>query len=306
MQVRVANAPESYGACELTVGRHPDVPSATDVLDRVTTAGYAGIDLGPLGYLGSGPQLAQRLLLRGLRLAGGYLQLPFSQTERLEAELPSLDRLLDVFEVVAPDADGPFRPKPTLADRGSDERQAAPGRAQRIRSLGLDDDGWQRLSTGVARAVERCRARGFEPTFHHSTATYVEAPWEIERLLETTDVGLCLDTGHLLVSDGDPVAAVRDWGDRINHVHLKDARQRVIDDIVAEAGALEEVWTRQAFCPLGEGDLDVDGVLDGLRAIDYTGWLVVEQDHVPDAATTPDQVAEQQIANRRFLRARGL
>ena len=55
-------------------------------------------------------------------------------------------------------------------------------------------------------------------------ATYIEAQWEIERLLEISDVGLCLDTGHLLLGRGDPVTAVRDWGARINQVHLKDAK----------------------------------------------------------------------------------
>ena len=54
------------------------------------------------------------------------------------------------------------------------------------------------------RAADLARTRGFEPTFHHHTATFVEAPWEIERLLELTDVGLLLDT-----VDGYGLASVR-------------------------------------------------------------------------------------------------
>ena len=52
--IAVANAPVSYGAFELTVGHEPDVPDGVTVLDQVAAAGYAGIDLGPVGYLGSG------------------------------------------------------------------------------------------------------------------------------------------------------------------------------------------------------------------------------------------------------------
>ena len=49
--IAVANAPVSYGAFELTVGHDPDVPDGITVLDQVAAAGYAGIDLGPVGYL---------------------------------------------------------------------------------------------------------------------------------------------------------------------------------------------------------------------------------------------------------------
>src|SRR5213075_1319112 len=50
----VANAPVSYGAFELTVGIDPNVPDGVQVLDEVAAAGYGGIDLGPVGYLGNG------------------------------------------------------------------------------------------------------------------------------------------------------------------------------------------------------------------------------------------------------------
>src|SRR6202020_1130962 len=103
--------------------------------------------------------------------------------------------------------------------------------------------------------VRRCRERGYEPTFHHETATYVEAPWEIERLLDVSDVGLCLDTGHLLLGRGDPVAAITAWGERINQLHLKDARIETLEQIVAEGAPVTEIWRRRAFRPLGEGDI---------------------------------------------------
>jgi inosose dehydratase len=306
MNVKVANAPVSYGAFEITVGRYPNVPDANDILDFVAEAGYVGIDLGPLGYLGEGPELAERLSSRKLRLAGAYLQLPFSEPDRFTGMLPHLERLLDILDAAGPDGDATFRPKPTLADAGGPRRDAAPGKGQQDRTLGLDDQSWKHLAEGVTYAVSRCRERGYEPTFHHHTATYVEAPWEIERLLDTTDVGVCLDTGHLLISDGDPVSAVRDWGSRINHVHIKDARRSVIDGIVDDASPLEEIWIRQAFCPLGQGDVDVDAVLQGLRDRNFEGWLVVEQDQIPDQAVSKEEVAAQQVANREYLRARGV
>lgn len=306
-QVQVANAPCSYGAFEITVGVDPLVPAPLAVLDAIQQAGYAGTDLGPLGYLGAGRELADRLAARGLRLAGGYLEMPYSRPELMGNAMRELEALLDVFDAVTSSSsqDGVYPPRPTLADAGSDERRAAPGRAQKDRQLGLRPDGWAHLAEGVTRAVEACRARGYEPTFHHHAATYIEAPWEIEELLNRTEVGLCLDTGHLLLAGGDPVQGLADWGERINHLHIKDARLKVIEGIVKERAPVEEVWRRGAFCPLGQGDLDIDEVLARLKARPYRGWLVVEQDTIPNPARPSDEPAWDQARNREFLRTRG-
>lgn len=298
----VANAPCSYGAFEITVGIDPNVPEGEELLDAVSSAGYAGIDLGPLGYLGGPEDLPQRLHSRGLSLAGGYFEVAFSEPDRLPDELTRLDQLLDVLD--AAENGGP-RARPTLADAGSESRRNYPGRAHGDHSLGWDDAGWARFADAMARLLERCRARGYEPTFHPHTATYVEAPWEIDRVLSLTDADVCLDTGHLLIGGGDPVQAVRDWGARINHIHLKDAKLSVIDEIVADRAPVRAIWERGAFCRLGSGDVDLDAVLEQLRTHDFAGWLVVEQDILPDPAD-PDKPVSDQRLNREYLRERGL
>jgi inosose dehydratase len=306
--ISVANAPCSYGAFEITVGVDPLVPPALDLLDRVSEAGYAGIDLGPLGYLGMGEELAQRLESRALTLAGGYFEVPFSDPSQLPAEMERLDQLLDTFDAAAgPDAGASNpKPRPTIADAGSDSRSAYPGRAVNDRSLGWDDAGWRQFAEQLMQIVARCRERGYEPTFHPHTATYVEAPWEIDRLLELSDIGVCLDTGHLLLGGGDPVSAVDSWRDRINHLHLKDARVDVIRQIISDSAPVEEIWRRRAFCRLGDGDVALERVIEELRGVGYDGWLIVEQDILPDAEEGAEAPAKDQAANREWLRARGL
>ena len=74
--IAVANAPVSYGAFEVTVGHDPNVPDGVSVLDQVAEAGYAGIDLGPAGYLGTGERLGEQLAERGLGLAGATSNCP--------------------------------------------------------------------------------------------------------------------------------------------------------------------------------------------------------------------------------------
>jgi inosose dehydratase len=300
--IAVANAPCSYGAFEITVGIDPNVPPPLSLLDEVSEAGYRGIDLGPLGYLGGVNELPARLRDRGLALAGGYFEIEFDDPSHLPDELVRLDRLLDVFDAAA---NGGLPARPTLADAGSESRRAHPGRAQADRGIGWDDAGWARFTNSLEQLMERCRSRGYEPTFHPHTATYVEAPWEIDRVLTLTDVGICLDTGHLLLGGGDPVEAVRDWGSRINHVHLKDAKLDVIQGIVNDRAPVRAIWERGAFCRLGAGDVSLSSVLESLRAQNYRGWVVVEQDILPDPEAPGQPVVDQQ-RNREYLRARGL
>jgi inosose dehydratase len=294
--IRVANAPCSYGAFEITVGKLPNVPGAVEVLSSMAAAGYEGTELGPPGYLGEGDALRSRLDASGLELVGGYVPIRFSEPERLHDDLPGLEATLDAFDAV-----GAGQAKPVFADGGSPARAARPGAAASDRTVGLDEDGWRRFAEGVARAAELSRSRGYEPTFHHHTATYVEAPWEIERMLESTDVGLLLDTGHLALGGGDPVQGLRDWGDRINHLHVKDYKRSVLESVIADRADMQEAWRRRVFCELGTGDVDLEAFFAELRSSGYSGWLVVEQDLIPAPDEDASGAIEAQARNRRWL-----
>lgn len=300
-RIVIANAPVSFGAFEVTVGIDANTPNPLAVLDTVADAGYRGIDLGPVGYFGEGPLLAERLAQRRLGLSGAYLELPYSEPTALQEMQPALDALLDSLDAVK--GIGILPPRPTLGDFSTLARRARPGQAVKDRSLGLDDAAFALFISGVERTADYCRRRGYEPTFHNETGTFIEAPWEIERMLEHTSVNLCLDTGHLIIGGGDPVAALRDWGTRINHLHLKDARREAIAGIVRDAAPAEAIWERGAFCALGQGDVPLDAVL-ALVAQSFSGWLVVEQDILPNPAGIATPAADQR-ANLAFLRARG-
>ncbi len=211
--------------------------------------------------------------------------------------------MLDILDATQP---GEFKARPTLADAGSPDRLANPGVAAVNRDLGLDEEGWQRFGAGLDLAVRKCRERGYEPTFHHHLGTYVEAVWEIERVLELSDVGLCLDTGHLLAGGGDPVTGLRDWAGRVNHIHLKDCDTTLLAQIVAERAPMEEIWRRRAFCALGAGDAGMAEVLATIGDTGYSSWLVVEQDIFPDPSESAAEFSARQAANRDWLRAYGI
>jgi inosose dehydratase len=279
--IRVANAPVSYGAFELTVGVSPNVPGPEDVLAAIAAAGYEGTELGPPGYLGDAETLRSSLDRHGLDLAGAFIPIHFSEPDRWGDDLAAMAATLDLLEA----AGGLGRP--VLADAGS------PGRG----ASRLDPEGWRQLVEGVRRAVSLARGRGLDPVFHHHAGSFVESTGEIERLLELTDAALLLDTGHLTLADGDPVQALRNWRDRIGHVHVKDVRLGALRG----AADMLEIWRRGVFCELGSGDVDLDAFLAELVGGGYDGWLVVEQDRIPAPDEDPAEAAEAQARNRHWL-----
>jgi inosose dehydratase len=296
--IRVANAPLSYGAFEMTVGTDFAVPEPEQVLEAVAGAGYAGTDLGPPGYLGEGDVLRERLEANALEVVGGFVPMRFSEPEHFDEDMRgALHVTLDLF-----DAAGAVGARPVLCDGGGPERVANPGRGGEDASLRLDEERWRTLVEGVARAADDARERGFEPVFHHHTSTYVEGVAEIERLLEDSDVALLLDSGHIAVAGGDPVQALADWGERIGAVHIKDVRLGVLEGVKAERADTLTAWRRGLFCALGEGDVDLEGFCGALADGGYDGWVVVEQDRVlEDGGAFADASAEQ-ARNRTWLR----
>ncbi len=77
-------------------------------------------------------------------------------------------------------------------------------------------------------------------------------------------IGICLDTGHLLRSKEDPVRAVEVFGKRIYGVHLKDVKDS------------------KTFKILGEGDLKLVQLLQGLAKLNYSYCLALEYEENPN------------------------
>jgi inosose dehydratase len=287
----------SFGIFELTADR--PMPDPGEVLGPLRDFGYDGVDLGPVGFLGRGDELKKRLRDYDLALCGGWVDLPFTADDAtFAAALPVLDDALSVF-VTAAEVFPDRPPLPTLADSGDDVRRAHPGGRTDIEP---SPEGWDRLARNVATAAERIRAAGLEPTFHHHVGTNVETVSEVETFLDRTDVDLTFDTGHLLLGGGDPVAHWRQWRDRINHVHVKDADLSVLRQAIDEGAGMHAVWKRGGWVRLGGGDLDLAGFMDAIVADGYDGWVVIEHDVMPSPDHSFDEIVEDQRANREALR----
>lgn len=107
-------------------------------------------------------------------------------------------------------------------------------------------------------------------------------------------LGACVDTGHYIRSDEDPVEVIEKLGHRVFGVHLKDAKTIVDPDEIARlsrelpAGRVRQLEREgKIFTILGEGELDVPGCLRALRELDYEGSLSLEYEE-SEANPIPD------------------
>jgi inosose dehydratase len=97
---------------------------------------------------------------------------------------------------------------------------------------------------------------------------------------------LLLDTAHLLVGGGDPMAVLTAHEGRIGHVHLKNLRQPVLDRMRQDALSFWDALRAGIFTVPGdpEGCVDFAPLLRKLADDGWAGWLVVEAEQDPAKA----------------------
>jgi inosose dehydratase len=161
----------------------------------------------------------------------------------------------------------------------------------------LDEDGWSALLSNLDRLARASAEVGVTATLHPHVGTMVENPAEVRRVLDDSGIGLCLDTGHLLIGGADPVALARDHADRVRHVHLKDVDAGTAASVRAGRIGYADAVREGLYRPLGQGDVDIAAIVTSLEQAGYDGWYVLEQDTI--LAGPPTEVAGEPQADVR-------
>ncbi|MYL51455.1 myo-inosose-2 dehydratase [Halobacillus litoralis] len=160
---------------------------------------------------------------------------------------------------------------------------------------------WDLLAKGLERLGDRAQDKGMEIVFHHHMGTGVQTKEEIDKLMQMTDenkVSLLFDTGHLYLSGEDPLDVLKLHLPRIKHVHLKDVRDPVAEQVRNENLTFLDGVRRGMFTVPGNGDIDFSSVFETLAHLDYRGWMLVEAEQDP-AKANPLEYA---IIARNYIR----
>jgi inosose dehydratase len=271
--MRIATAPVSWGIWEMTIDR-PDLIPPQTYLETIVDMGYTATETGPPGYFApSAAEAADRAGRAGVELIATFLPLRLDDPAGFEADLAALDRTVEVLEATGGGV-------VLLADMETPDRARAAGSEERRRKTGWNDDVLDRAAERLQRATDIVRARGLDAALHPHAATHIESETETDRILERTDIGLCVDTGHTIVGGGDPVALARRYAARLLHVHLKDVDGALLGRLSRGEVDMDEAWPLGIFCEFGTGVVPISEflALPEVRSLD--GYGVIEQDRV--------------------------
>ena len=254
---RIGGAPISWGVCEAPNWGHELPPERVLAEMRMFAGKYV-----------------EDLLDRyDLRLIGGFLPVPMHSCTGadLDEARAAMDTLVaasaDVVVLAARSTDGSYDHK-----------------------VRLSETEWSALLATLGTLRELARERGLRSTLHPHVGTAIEDRAAVLRLLDASDVPLCLDTGHLLIGGMNPSELVALAADRIAHVHLKDVHSGAAAELAGGVSYIDAVRAG-LYTPLGEGELDIAGIVRALEGAGYTGWYVLEQDtaldRAPESGTGP-------------------
>ena len=283
MSARIAGAPVSWGIIEI-----PDwgyqMP-ADRVLKEASSLGLSALEAGPEGLLPSDAVEVSDLLARyDLKLVGGFVPAVLHEPGVREDQLELVERRARFFATAGADV------VVLAVMSGSDDFGPF---------VEIGDDAWRRLFESLKMVEEICDRHGIAVSMHHHYGTVIEGDDQLKRFLEGSEMGLCLDTGHLVLGGSDPVEIAEIAGGRVNHAHLKDVDLEVAGRLAARELSFKEAAQENAFRPLGEGDVDLGAVLGRLEGSGYGGWYVLEQDSVVE--TEPPEGEGPVVEVRRSL-----
>jgi inosose dehydratase len=278
--VRLATGPVTWG---VDFADAPDNPPWTEVLNDIERSGIGALELGPVGYLPEEPgALRAALDGRGLTAVGSFV---FEDFHDPASSASNAATTLRACRAIAA-AGGSVL---VLIDRPAAERAATAGRS--AHAARLSGNAWRTLVDGLENAAAIATEHGLRPAVHPHAGSYIEFEDEVERLLDDTKLDLCFDTGHAAYAGVAPAEALRTYGARVAHVHLKDVSGAVLGRIQAEPLGFWEAVAAGVFCPLGEGVVDLPAVLDALAEAEYSGYATIEQDRVPGSGAPLDDLA---------------
>ena len=268
---RIAGAPVSWGVIEI-----PDwgyQMSVDRVLSEAASLGLSAMEAGAEGFLPEDPNKVSRILDEyGLGLVGGFVPAVLHVPDKREEQLSLVEKRADFF-----------------ANAGADVMVLAafPDSDDFGEMVEIDDDGWKELFENLSRTEEIAAQYGLTVVLHSHYGTAIERDDQLWRFLEGCDTGLCLDTAHLAIGGSDPLEVAEKAADRVRLVHLKDVDRDLARRLGTREIGFKEAAQRGAFRPLGDGDVDIERLLELLERSNYRGWYVLEQDIVVE--TEPEE-----------------
>jgi inosose dehydratase len=245
------------------------------VLTEARDLGFSGIELG--GSFPRDPSVLEALLSKyKLALVGGWYSANLL-TGSAEAEIQALQTHLALLKAL--------KCTVFIIAETSNAIHCNQGRPLSATPKLADSD-WDTFGRKMTDVAEHVQQAGMRMAYHHHLGTVVESQQDLDRFLASTgpSVGLTVDTGHAALAGVDTLALIRNYPQRVAHVHCKDIRSKVFKEVQSTGRSFLSGVLSGMFTVPGDGDLEFAGVMQALAKVGYSGWIVVEAEQDPALA----------------------
>jgi len=250
-----------------------DVPFE-QCIREMQESGYVGCEVG--NKFPRDPQtLHAALEPLNLQIASAWVSVYFTEEDRYQASITAFAKHLDFLKAMGAKVI-------VICECG----HCIQGSDQPI--LGakpvFSEQQWQQLIDGLHAIGQMAKQQDMQIVYHAHMGTGVQTEAELDRLMQGTDadlVSLLLDTGHIVYGGGDPLAIIQKHSKRIKHVHLKDLRRDMIEEVRRDRLSFMDGVRLGTFTTPGDGMIDFAPIFKALSASHYQGWFIVEAEQDP-------------------------
>ncbi|OOF69446.1 myo-inosose-2 dehydratase [Rodentibacter caecimuris] len=247
-------------------------------VSEMALAGYTGCEVGNK-YPRDTAVLKQKLSVRGVQICNAWFSTFFvdgKKQQTIEAFIKHRDFLAEMGAKVI---------------GCSEQSRSIQGTSKPVfkEKPAFNDNEWQLLAEGYNELAKLAAEKGMKVCLHHHMGTGIQTPEEIDRYMNSVndDVYLLFDSGHLYYSEGSQqsmLAVLEKYITRIIHVHLKDVRDEVVEEVRTNDLSFLQGVKKGTFTVPGDGVIDFKPIFNILEKYDYKGWMVVEAEQDPAIA----------------------
>lgn len=293
MAIRIGTAPDSWG---VWFPKNDKQTPWQRCMDEMQQSGYDGVELGPWGYFpNTFDALEAELKNRNLTLVAATVGGNFLNDSSIDAMLKTVDDVAGL-QKKFPSAQYIVLLPEMYTDLMTGKQTMNPQ---------LTPEQWDTMFKNIRRADKYISDKyGLVATLHPHVECHIETEEEIEKVLDNTDIALCLDTGHHIYGGGEPVSFYKKHHTRIPYIHIKDCDMAIKKEMTEKGWPFAEAVVKGIMCEPGKGGIDFKQLFGAMHDVGYDGWAVVEQDLYP--VPSFDLPLEIATRTRAYLRSVGV
>ena len=263
-------------------------------LDEIALTGWEGIEISTgfmEYYLEQASELENLLKLHKLEMTTFYSHLHLIEKSHLTNDIEAVRSKLPLIKKLGSEI--------VLLDGGF-KKPGGPSKKE-----------YETAVENIKRICELVHSEGLKPTWHIHWGTLFDKKEIFEYLMDSTeDAGLyfCPDTAQLYMSGMDPYREMEKYKKRISYVHFKDlvenefinrylkpvkevnpenntlyplataGNYKYLKDSYRDEGAFH-INSKHMIIEILRGIIDFKPMVKLLKDIDYSGWVVVDQDY---------------------------